>query len=96
MASESEKVHITEAAEADLARMSPSDIGWFAGAIILLENDEILDQMKIDLSDEDDYGEPIFALSTPRLFIAYVERDGRIDVIHVARQSRFRPPLMPF
>ena len=93
----SNRVHITEEAQADLQTLNPRELGWFAGvAVSLLEDDRYRNEWKIDLSLLDDYGEKVWALSDERLFTVFVEREGRIDVIHVTRQSRFRPPLRPF
>ena len=93
----SNRVYITEEAQADLQTFNPRELGWFAGVVVFfLDDDRYRNERKIDLSLLDDYGEKVWALSDEELFTVFVEREDRIDVIHVARQSRFRPPLRPF
>ena len=88
------RVHITTEAEDCLRRLSPSGLGSFAGAVMCLEDDDCRNERKADLNLLDDRGDPTWAISFPRLFVAFKElEDDRIDVVFVNRRSMFRPPF---
>ena len=75
----SNKVHSTEEAESDLQSLNPRDLGWFAGVVVsMLEDDRSRNEWKIDLTLLDDYGEQVWAISDERLFTVFVEREGRV------------------
>jgi hypothetical protein len=92
----SDRVHITDEAQACLNRLNPRELGWFAGVVALLESDGYRNEWKTDLSLLDEYGGQVWALCDENLFVAFTEQYGRIDVVFVNRRSGFRPPLNPF
>jgi hypothetical protein len=87
---------LTEAAEACLISLNPSERGLFAGVVVsLLIDDQYRSEQKIDLSAERD-GEPVWALSNDYLYIEFMENESIIGITYIGRFSRFRPPLRPF
>ena len=90
-----DRVYITAEAEDCLRRLSPSELGSFAGAVMCLEDDDCRNECKADLNLPDDRGDPTWAIYFNRLFVAFKELEDRIDVVFVNRRSMFRPPFRP-
>ena len=83
----SSKVHISEPAEEDIVRLSEANRGRFASVVIFfLEEDELRDRMKDDLNYVEG-GLPVWAIQTEHLFIAFIEPEDRVEVVHVAGRS---------
>ena len=90
----SNKVRISESAQSDLLTLSSVNLGRFGTACVLLEEDEIREMTRVDLSIEEG-GLPVWGLETDHLSIAYVEYRDYVEVVRVAPRSLFRPPRGP-
>jgi hypothetical protein len=91
----SSKVYITAEAEDCLGRLSPRDLGMFAGAVSYLEDDNYRNQWKVDLRLQGEEDDPTWAIYHDHLFISFKEYSDQIAIVYVNRTSMFRPPFRP-
>ena len=92
-----ERIDLSERAKRDLVSMSARRRGYAAGAITFLADDRIRAKLSVDLyAFDEEYESDQLGFATDHIFLAYVEMDDRLIILHIAGQSRFRPPMRPF
>ena len=91
---DSDKVELTDSVKEILRQLRPEERTLVFGALLLLGDDHARDTEKFNLIMPAEDGKPTWGFADGRVWVAFVEEDnGKITVVHVSIQSRFRPPL---